>query len=176
MEMLSMLTVLTEFGATGSIAGMRPLASFPEVTAVLGPPEKSGRISDDQPWPQWFQYGDMSVEVCRCRIINRVSVRTWYESVRIPTGRPGEFHTFEAAPTCPQLSAAFSAAGVPWQRVKQTHSLPQFTIETDIAGLPGVTVAFTFTTGETPDAPPLHSAHAVEFAHECPEDSAPVPG
>ncbi|WP_329587017.1 hypothetical protein OG500_37205 [Kitasatospora sp. NBC_01250] len=167
---MHMLAVLTEFGALGGIAGIHPLGSFPDVTDRLGPPGKSGRISDDQPWPQWFSYGDVVVETCACHVITKVSIRTWYDTIRIPDAHSGEIRTIAPATTFRELRAAFSEAGLPWRLLPQEHSLPQFTVETEPAGLAGVSVHFTFTTDETPDQldAPLHSAFAVESVHLCP--------
>jgi hypothetical protein len=111
----------------------------------------------------------MSVEVCRCGIINRVSVRTWYDSVTLPVGEPGAYRSFPGPPGFLELSAALAAAGVRWERRVETHSLPQFTMETTVADLPDVTVDFYFTTDEDPDFPTLFSAHARESSHVCPD-------
>lgn len=165
-----MLTALAEFGVSGAIAGIRPLDAFPNVTDRLGRPEKSGRISDDRPWPQWFAYGDVVAETCACHVINKVSIRTWYDTVRIPAGRPGDFHTLAPATTFQELRLAFSGAGVKWHLVAQEHRLPQFTVETEPTGLPDVVVHFTFATGEAPvtDDAELHSVFAIESVHMCP--------
>ncbi len=167
---MHILTALREFGASGSLAGIRPLEALRDVTDRLGRPEKSGRISDDRPWPQWFTYGDVVVETCGCRVINRVSIRTWYDTVKIPAGRPGEFHTLTPATTFQELRSAFSGAGVKWHLLAQEHSLPQFTVETEPTGLPGVAVHFTFATDERPVVAeaPLYSAFAIESVHACP--------
>ncbi|GAA2748894.1 hypothetical protein [Kitasatospora cinereorecta] len=167
---MHMLTVLTELGASGAISGIRPLGAFEDVTERLGPPEKSGRTVDDRPWPQWFGYGDVVVETCACGVINKVSLRTWYDSVRIPTGTPGKYRTIAPATTFRELGAAFSTAGVEWRPMAQAHGLDQFTIETEPAPPAGVSVYFTFDTESVPDRADatLYSVFAVEAVHLCP--------
>ncbi|MFI8456958.1 hypothetical protein [Kitasatospora sp. NPDC085464] len=167
MEMVDLLDLLTQFGATGDFGGFRPLGPFP--VAARGEPQQSGREADHLPWPQWFQYGCMSVDVCRCWIVNRVSVRTWYDTVTLPVGEPGAYRDFPGPPGFPELSAAFAAAAVHWERRREAHSLPQFTMQTTVAELPGVTVDFIFTTYDNPDVPTLYSAHATDHTHLCPD-------
>ncbi|MEU8926903.1 hypothetical protein AB0D10_39290 [Kitasatospora sp. NPDC048545] len=167
METMGLLDTLTRFGATADLGGLRPLGAFP--VAALGEPQQSGRQADHLPWPQWFQYGCMSADVCRCLIVNKVSVRTWYDTVTLPADEPGTYRDFPGPPGFPDLAAAFAAAGVHWERHREAHSLPQFTMRSTIAELPGVTVDFIFTTDDDPDLPTLYSAHATDHTHLCPE-------
>ncbi|MFF3110888.1 hypothetical protein ACFVSN_17055 [Kitasatospora sp. NPDC057904] len=167
MTTAALVDLLTRYGSTGDFAGLRPLGPYP--VTERGEAEDSGRVADELPWPQWFRFGCMSVDVCRCGIVNTVSVRTWYDDVVLPAGGPGEYGSFPGPPGFRELSDAFAAAGVHWERVPETHSLPQFTMRTTVADLPDVTVDFIFITDETPDRPTLYSAHAHEYTHLCPD-------
>ncbi|MEV7028178.1 hypothetical protein [Kitasatospora sp. NPDC093558] len=167
METATLVDLLTRFGATGDFAGLRPLGPFP--VPGRGEAEDSGRVVDEIPWPVWFRYGALSVDVCRCGIIGAVAVRTWYDDVVLPVGGPGEYGSFPGPPGFQELSAAFAAAGVRWERRPETHSLPQFSMVTIVDELADVTVDFVFTTMEDPDHPTLYSAHARESSHLCPD-------
>lgn len=171
MAHVKLLDVLTEFGANGGAPGVRPLGSLADAVTVLGPPRVSGRIDDQLPWPQWFQFGDLWVEVCHCGVINRASLPTWHEEVCIPAEQTGKFHTVPSGITFTRLSTAFSAVGIAWRRISEHSQHRQFAMETVVAGLPDVTVHFTFTAddGQGDAEALLHGVHATEHTHLCPQ-------
>ncbi|MFG2905059.1 hypothetical protein ACGF13_08350 [Kitasatospora sp. NPDC048286] len=164
---MEFLRVLTEFGSAARLGGIRPLDGLADIVERLGPFEKSGRINQRRRWPHWFGYGDVTFESCQCRIVNRLSLRTWYESVRIPAGAPGEFRTFPTGVRFDRLADAFAGAGLEWRELHRSDR--EFAFATQAAELPGVSVAFTFTA----DDQLLYSVHATESGHLC---HPPAPG
>ncbi|MFI2611021.1 hypothetical protein [Kitasatospora sp. NPDC018619] len=171
-ERMDFVGVLTEFGATARLGGIRPLDNLADIAERLGPFEKSGRINPKRRWPHWFGYGDVTFESCHCRVVNRLSLRTWYESVRIPAEAPGEFRTFPTGVRFDRLAGAFAGAGLGWEELRRSER--EFAFATEVAELPGAAVSFTFTA----DDRLLYSVHATASGHLCrpPEPGAPDDG
>ncbi|MGA5823087.1 hypothetical protein ACPC54_35150 [Kitasatospora sp. NPDC094028] len=167
---MKLVGVLTEFGASGGPSGVRPLGALADAVAALGPVQRGGRLFDERPWPQWYMFGDVVVEACGCQVVNAVSMRTWYEEVRVPAGRAGEFDTVPAAVRFAELARALAGAGVHWRRTRE--SADSFAMGVEVGGRPDLTVEFTFTTDDGEPAGLLYSVHAREHAHVCP----PGPG
>ncbi|WP_052706539.1 hypothetical protein [Streptomyces rubellomurinus] len=167
---MKLAEVLTEFGVAGGVVGLRPLGSLADAVTGLGPPGRGGPLFDGKAWPQWFMFGDATIEVCGCELINAVSMRTWYEEVRVPGVRPGELHILPAAVGFGELERALAGVGVGWRRIRESED--SFAMEVEPAGRPELTVVFTFTTDEGEPEGLLYSVHAREHVHACPSGTS----
>ncbi|TQK51791.1 hypothetical protein FBY35_2211 [Streptomyces sp. SLBN-118] len=165
------MDVLTDMAQTGGVGVLKPGASLDGVSDVLGPAAEADYFPQARPsWPRTFRYGDIRLEVCRCRLIHRVALSTWTESVEIPTTSAGVTESVSPTTTFAQLRDAFDLAGVGWELDPELDSATQFTVVVDREP---VLVRFTFhceagsfavgRSGAT-----LHSAISRDDAHMCP--------
>jgi hypothetical protein len=110
-EDMQLVDVLTSFAATGAIEELRPLASLRDVASSFGPPADAGRVDRKRHWPHVFRYGYVFLEVCDCRLITKVRLKTHYDSVDIPIGPSGELRALPAWTPFGALSRSLAAAG-----------------------------------------------------------------
>jgi hypothetical protein len=111
---MALLEVLADLAITGRLGPVANGAAWDTVTADLGEPWV-GTMDGHLAWPRLFAYGDLELNVCRCRAITLICVQTWREVIELPlqlvggTGAfPGEIHYADVV-------AALDRAGCPWQ-------------------------------------------------------------
>ncbi|MFD5427943.1 hypothetical protein [Streptomyces sp. NPDC127084] len=57
----------------------------------------------------------MRLEVCRCRVIVRVALSTWTDTVDVPTGQPGETRTIVPTTGFADLKQPLASTGTAWR-------------------------------------------------------------
>ncbi|MFI9582342.1 hypothetical protein ACIHCQ_10950 [Streptomyces sp. NPDC052236] len=161
--------VLTGFARTGGVGVLRPGESLDDASSVLGEPEEADYFPDKkQSWPRTFRYGDIRLEVCRCRRIKVVALSTWTESVEIPTEDARAMETMAPTTTFADLKQVLALAGARWELDEFRAVTSQFAILVEPAIF---TVRFTFHVPD-PDAAhqkdaSLHSAISKDSGHVC---------
>ncbi|WP_433572438.1 hypothetical protein [Streptomyces sp. CA-251247] len=172
---MNITDVLTQFAATGGVGPLRPLAALGDITAKLGPPQDVGRVASKRHWPHWYRYGDVTLEVCRCQVVNRVRIDTYRDTVTVPT-EAGRLTTLRARAAYGPLEAALAAKGIIWTTVLESD----VGCTTEIELPDEVTIHFTFVGNSPvagPEGLPVHGAQAQEFTHACgpakPDDQNP---
>ncbi|WP_328396271.1 hypothetical protein OHS70_11210 [Streptomyces sp. NBC_00390] len=163
--------VLADYAKAGGVGILRPGAALDDVAGVLGPPVDADYFPNpEKSWPRTFAYGDVRLEVCRCRRVKQVALSTWTDTVDVPTGQPGETRTIAATTTFADLKEVLASAGTDWELWELPRVRSQFTV---IVGEYPQDVHFTFHVPD-PDAPDratLHSAISKDLEHTCPADA-----
>ncbi|MEV6393298.1 hypothetical protein AB0M39_00660 [Streptomyces sp. NPDC051907] len=163
--------VLTDYAKARGVGILRPGASLDAIADVLGPPADADYFPNPKKsWPRTFAYGDVRLEVCRCRRVRYVALSTWTETVDVPTGQPGETRTVVPTTTFADLKEILASAGTDWTLREFPMLRSQFTV---IVGEYPVDVQFTFHVPDpdTPDLATLHNAISADLGHICPADA-----
>ncbi|MFE7645493.1 hypothetical protein [Streptomyces phaeoluteigriseus] len=147
--------LLASVARTARLGPVHVDASWDDVTAALGEPRQMLR---SRRRPRLFGYGDLEVLVCRCRQVRLVTVRTWAETVELPTYT----RTFSGEPTEADVVAALDRSGCPWE-VDAAHT---FDGQRGLR-VPATSALFVFAVPATGE-PRLHSMGLPDNGHRCP--------
>ncbi|MFD9222241.1 hypothetical protein ACFWDI_20030 [Streptomyces sp. NPDC060064] len=160
--------MLADFARTGGVGVLKPGALLDDVSGILGPPVAADCFPNARKsWPRTFRYGELRLEVCRCRVIEVVALSTWTESVEIPAA-DGAVSAVVPTITFADVKEVFASAGARWELNEFPAVRSQFAalVELDPVG-----VRFTFhvpDTGATDQGgATLHTAISRSFGHVC---------
>lgn len=163
--------VLTDYATSCGVGILRPGAALDAIAGILGPPVDADCFPNPmKSGPRTFAYGDVRLEVCPCRTVHQVALSTWYETVDVPTGQPGEMRTIAATTTFAELKEVLASAGTDWELWELPTVRSQFTV---VVGEYPVNTHFTFHVPDpgAPDRATLHSAISADLEHTCPVDA-----
>ncbi|MFZ3495261.1 hypothetical protein ACODT5_18905 [Streptomyces sp. 5.8] len=139
---MDFVTELTRFAATGRLGDFHVGAHLYDLVAAKGEPEWSDRVDEESPWPHWYCYGDLQIVFCECRLLERMYVPAWHAELEVQgTGRDAAY-TVRTRVTEPELTAAFTRAGLVWQTLTYANLPDQRTLVTEPT--PGAMTGFLF--------------------------------
>lgn len=163
--------VVADYANIGGVGVLRPGVAFDDIADVLGPPVDADYFPNvKKSWPRTFAYGDVRLEVCRCRRIQQVALSTWTDTVNVPNGQQGEMRTIAATVTFADLKEVLASAGTEWELWELPAVRDQFTV---IVGEYPQDVHFTFHVldPDAPDRATLHNVISKDLEHTCPADA-----
>ncbi|SEM39683.1 hypothetical protein [Streptacidiphilus jiangxiensis] len=80
-EIDAAVRLLVELARTDRIDGIGCRASLAELADRHGPAGEGGPVHERSRWPRWFGYGNLQLEVCRCRVVEMMVVPVWHGQV-----------------------------------------------------------------------------------------------
>ena|ERR1043165_3860225 len=161
---MTVIDVLAGAAATGRFGPVFIAASWADVTGALGEPTEIGPLRRGRRRPRLFAYGDLEIQVCRCRRVTLVCVQTWRDRIELPVSISDGEGVFPGGLTRGVVVGALERAGCRWEPDPGGTVADQSAI---VVPSTGVTFTFEVFHGEEPV---LNVVGIPGDGHSCPAE------